>query len=84
MNEQRVIAKLASAGRAGGPPEIDVAALVISRLAAPRPPSRAMLWAATGVSAVLAMAATLVALLAWQVRQDPFGDFMQSMVAVIR
>ncbi len=84
MNEEKLLRKLASAARGDQPPPIDVAEWVMDDLARARRPGNALLWVFTAASSAAAAIIITAALLVWEARQDPVGEFMQSTMAMIQ
>ncbi len=84
MNEEQILKKLASAARGDGPPRIDVAERVLADLAVAGEPRNLLLWVFTATSAAAASVVAVLALRVWAARQDPFSDFLESMMAVMQ
>ncbi len=84
MNEERILKKLAAAARADLPPRIDVSGQVLERLVRRSQPRRLALWAFAATSSAAAAAVTLLAVHVSAARQDLFGEFLQSILAVLR
>lgn len=76
MHDLELLERLAAAARREHPPEVDVAARVLTTLALPQPRSDSIfLWMALG-SAAAAAACVLVALPAWEALLDPLAQVM--------
>ena len=84
MDEDRILKTLASAAGGDQPPLVDVADRVLATIAVPRAANNVVLWAYTGLSSLAAAAAVLVALWVTAVRQDPVGDFLEDIAAVMK
>ena len=82
MDEDRLLRKLASAGRADEPPAIDVKAAVVAAVAAAREPSSVPLWVFAGAAAAAAVVMVVLGQVISAGAADAFGDFVQSMMAV--
>lgn len=84
MNEERILKKLVSAARPDAPPRIDVTGRVLAGLPAAGEPRNVLLWLFTAASSAAAAAVTLLAVQVTAARQDLFGEFLESMLAVMR
>ena len=84
MNEDQILRKLASAARPEAPPLIDVTARVLGDLPHARAAGDLLLWFSAAVSSAAAVLVTVLALRVWLERQDPFGEFLESMLAVMQ
>ena len=83
MNEERILRNLALAARADRPPGIDVTGAVLDRLSAAGRGGSVLLWLFTAASSAAAAAAAVVAVQVAAAREDVFGEFLESMMAVI-
>ena len=84
MNEERILRKLVSASRGDAPPLIDVTDRVLGDLAITRRGRDLLLWMSAAVSSAAAALITFAALRVSLAQSDPFGDFLESIVAVIQ
>lgn len=84
MNEEQVIRRLAMAARGDVPPPVDVTQSVLADMPVAVGPRNVLLWAFTAASSAAATAAVLLAVQVIAMRQDPFGDYLESMVAVMQ
>ena len=83
MKEDRILRELSTAARADGPPPIDVAEAVLTRVTAGAGHRDARLWMFASLSSAAAVVMTVAALRVLLVQQDPFGEFINSVVAVM-
>ncbi len=84
MNEERILNKLVSAARPDAPPRIDVTGRVLAGLAPAGEPRNLLLWLFTAGSSAAAAAVTVLAVYMTAARQDLFGEFLESTLAVMR
>ena len=84
MNEEQVIRRLAMAAKGDAPPLVDVTQSVLAVMPVAVRPRNTLLWAFTAASSVAAAAAILLAVQVVAMRQDPFGEYLESLVAVMQ
>jgi hypothetical protein len=82
MDEERLLRKLAAKARAEPVPTVRVRAAVLAEIDRAEQPRTRLLWLFAGASAAAAVVAAVLAQLLPAARQDPFGEFLQSMMAV--
>jgi len=82
VNEENILRKLASAARGDAPPATDVRAGVLRQVAAIEQPSSLLLWSLTAAAAAAAVVVSALAAHAAAAGQDPFGEFLESMMMV--
>ncbi len=84
MNEEQVMRRLAMAARGDAPPPVDVTQSVLASMPVAVGPRNTLLWVFTAASSVAAAAAILLAVRVVAMRQDPFGEYLESMLAVMQ
>ncbi len=82
MDEDRLLRNLAAKARTEPVPTVRVRAAVLAEIAAAQEPRSRVLWLFAATSAAAAVIVAVLAQLVTAARQDPFGDFLESVMAV--
>jgi hypothetical protein len=84
MNDVKLLEQLGRQARAASAPRLDVVAPVMQQIRRARPERPTILWAAAGLTSVMAIAAAIFALQLLAQWQDPLNQWFTTFDTVLR